>query len=72
MSQPNAVYSTMIRAGRTTYFVDVREGKNGKRFVAITESRLDQHDARSRHVIRVQQETLPMVIEALKESESAC
>ena len=72
MSPANCVYSTMIRAGRITYFVDVKEGKSGKRYVQVTESRLDDHDARSRQVIRLQQETLPLMLQALKESESAC
>ena len=72
MTQSNAVYSTIIRAGRTTYFVDVREARNGKRHVVITESTLDDHSARSRQVIRLQKETLPILLQALTESQQAC
>jgi len=35
------IYSTKIRAGKTTFFVDVREAKNGTEYLAITESRLN-------------------------------
>lgn len=31
----NSIYSTMVRSGRTTYFVDVREAKNGNKFLTI-------------------------------------
>ncbi len=34
----DAVYSTMVRAGRTTYFVDVREAKNGKKYLSISDT----------------------------------
>ena len=49
----NAIYSSMVRAGRTTYFIDVREAKNGKKFLSISESRLDADDKKSRTTIRV-------------------
>lgn len=38
----NSVYSSMVRSGRTTYFIDVKEGKNGKRYVSIPETCLYQ------------------------------
>ena len=37
----SALYSTMIRSGRTTYFVDLKEAKNGNKYLSITESRID-------------------------------
>ena len=46
MSNNNAIYSTMVRSGRTTYFVDVKEAKNGNKYLAITESRFDGEKAR--------------------------
>ena len=49
----NALFSTMVKAGRTTYFVDVKEAKNGNKFLAISESRLDPGDKNQRSTIRV-------------------
>lgn len=33
------IYSTRLRAGRKTYFLDVKEGEDGKAYLKITESR---------------------------------
>ena len=38
MSEKASLYTRMIRAGRRTYFFDVREAKNSKRFLIIAES----------------------------------
>lgn len=46
MADNTAVYSTMVRSGRTTYFVDVREAKNGNKYLSISESRIDADDKR--------------------------
>ncbi len=48
----NAVYSTMVRAGRTTYFVDVKEAKNGNKYLAISENSID-HDEKKGSTILV-------------------
>ena len=37
----NAIYSTMFRNGKRTYFLDVKESKNGKRYAQLTEVRHD-------------------------------
>ena len=34
MSTKAALFSTMVKAGRTTYFVDVLEAKNGNKYLA--------------------------------------
>lgn len=49
----NALFSTMVRSGRTTYFVDVKEAKNGNKFLAISESRLDSENKKQRSTVRV-------------------
>ena len=41
MTPGNAVFSTMVRAGKATYFIDVREAKNGNRYLSIAETRLE-------------------------------
>ena len=52
MGNNNAVYSTMVRSGRTTYFIDVKEAKNGNKYLSITESRIDG-DEKKRMTLRV-------------------
>lgn len=41
MSNNNASFSTSIKAGRTTYFVDVKETKNGDNYLSISQNRFD-------------------------------
>jgi hypothetical protein len=36
----------MLRSGKNTYFVDVREAKNGNRYLSISENRLEGEDRR--------------------------
>ncbi len=67
----NAVYSTMIRAGRTTYFLDVKEAKNGKRYLSITENRIDGDEKKSRSVIRIFSESVASFQQAVNEASTA-
>lgn len=41
METNNATFSATVRAGKTTYFVDVKEAKNGSKYLSITESQFD-------------------------------
>ncbi len=52
MSNGNPLYSTMVRSGKTSYFIDVKEAKNGNRYLMISETRLDGGE-RKRQSIRV-------------------
>jgi len=52
MTPNNAVYSTMVRSGRTTYFIDVKEAKNGNKYLSICESKIDG-DEKKKTTIRV-------------------
>ena len=52
MANNNAIYSTMVRSGRTTYFVDVKEAKNGHKYLSSTESRIDG-DEKKKTTLRV-------------------
>ena len=71
MSNHSAVYSSMVRAGKTTYFVDVKEAKNGKRYLAITENRIDVEEKKSRSVIRVFAESVDQFRQAVNEASTA-
>jgi hypothetical protein len=70
MTQPNAIYSTMVRAGRTTYFVDVREAKNGKKYLSISENQLNGEE-KKRTTVRVFNETVGQFRKAIDEAATA-
>ena len=53
MEKNNAIYSTMVRAGRTTYFVDLREAKNGSKYLSISENKISNEKGRERVTLRV-------------------
>jgi hypothetical protein len=42
----------MVRAGRTTYFIDVKEAKNGSKYLSICESKING-DEKKKTTIRV-------------------
>lgn len=71
MAVNGAIYSTMVRAGRTTYFVDVKEAKNGNKFIAISESRLDQEDKKQRTTVRVFGESVAQFRQAIDEAAAS-
>lgn len=71
MSNNDTIFSTMIRSGRTTYFLDVRESKNGSKFLAISESRLDSENKKQRSTIRVFGDTVQEFRKAIDEAVAA-
>jgi hypothetical protein len=68
MQNNDALYSTMVRSGRTTYFVDVRKAKNGNKYLSIAESRLDGEDKKQRSTVRVFGETVDQFRQAVDEA----
>jgi len=71
MATPNALFSSMVRAGRTTYFVDVREAKNGKKYLSISENKIDSDDKRQRTTVRVFSESVEQFRQAVDEAAGA-
>jgi len=67
----NVVFSSVVRAGRTTYFVDVKEARNGNRYLSISETRLDADDRRLRSTLRVFGESIDQFRLAVDEATSA-
>ena len=67
----NAIYSTMIRSGRTTYFVDVKQAKSGSNYLSITEHRLDQDQKKSRSTIRVFSDSIDQFKQAIDEAATS-
>ncbi len=39
-----AIFSKMVRAGKITYFIDVKEAKNGSKYLTITSSQPSKED----------------------------
>lgn len=71
MAINSAVFSTMVRAGKTTYFIDVREATNGNRYLSIAESRIDQDDRRQRNTLRVFGESVELFRQAINEAAAS-
>ena len=66
-----AIYSTMVRAGRTTYFIDVKEAKSGSKYISISEHRLDQDQKKLRSTIRVFGESIDQFKQAIDEAAAS-
>lgn len=71
MTNNNALYSTMVRSGKTTYFVDVKEAKNGNRYISISESKIDAEQRKQRATVRVFGETVEQFRQAIDEAAAA-
>jgi hypothetical protein len=70
MTNNNAVFSTMVRSGRTTYFVDIREAKNGHKYLSIAESQING-EQRKRTTVRVFAEAIEPFRQAITEAAAA-
>ena len=68
MANPNGLYSTVVKSGRNTYFVDVKEAKNGNKYLAITESQAGDPPRKS--TIRVFGEAIGRLRDAVAEAAS--
>jgi len=66
----NVLYSTMVRAGRTTYFIDLKEAKNGSRYLSICESR-NHGDKKQKTTIRVFDDSIDEFRQAVNDAVSA-
>jgi hypothetical protein len=70
MANNSALYSTMVRSGRTTYFVDLKEAKNGNKYLSITESKIDG-DQKQKMTIRVFGDTVEEFRKAVNDAAAA-
>lgn len=71
MTKNNAIFSTMVRAGRTTYFVDVKEAKNGNKFLSISENKITSDQKKERVTLRVFGETIGQFRQAVDEAAAS-
>ncbi|MBI1805082.1 MAG: DUF3276 family protein [Ignavibacteriae bacterium] len=51
MSDQDAIYSTMIKAGKTSYFIDVKEAKNGNKYLSISETKMEGNEKKRKTLI---------------------
>lgn len=65
------VFNRMVKAGQRTYFVNVKEAANGKRYLTITESKLVEKDKFEKFRIMVFKEKVAEFVEALQEAKLA-
>jgi len=66
----SALYSTMVRSGRTTYFVDLKEAKNGSKYLSITESKING-EQKQKQTIRIFGETIEEFRKAVNDAAAA-
>ncbi len=66
--QNNAIYSSMIRAGRVTFFIDVKEAKTGAKYISISEHRIEVDSKKSRSTIRVFGQSIEQFKQAINEA----
>ena len=65
MANENGLYSTVVKSGKNTYFVDVKEARNGNKYLAITES---QAGNSQRKTIRIFGEAIGKLRNAVQEA----
>ena len=70
MANDSALYSTMVRSGRTTYFVDLKEAKNGNKYLSITESKIDA-EQKQKQTIRIFGDTVEEFRKAVNDAAAA-
>ena len=39
--ESNSLFTTMVRSGKTTYFIDLKTAKNGSPYLSICESKIN-------------------------------
>ena len=65
------MYSTMVRAGKTTYYVDVKEAKNGRKFISISEHLIDDEEKNHRYTVRALGESIEQFRQAINEAAAS-
>ena len=63
------VFKRMIKGGRRTYFISVKESKNNKKYITLTESKVIGDNKFDRYSIMVFPERMVELLQALHEAE---
>jgi hypothetical protein len=70
MANTNALFSSMVRSGRTTYFIDLKEAKNGNKYLSLSENRVDGEE-KKRTTLRVFGDSIEEFRKAVDEAAAA-
>ncbi len=70
MATTNALFSTMVRSGRTTYFIDLKEAKNGNKYLSLSENKIDGEE-KKRTTLRVFGDSIEEFRKAVNEAAAA-
>lgn len=70
MANTNALFSSMVRSGRTTYFIDLKEAKNGNKYLSLSENRIDGEE-KKRTTLRVFGDSIEEFRKAVDEAAAA-
>ena len=62
------LFKRMVKAGRRTYFISVKESKNNKKYITLTESKLVEKNKFDRSNIFVFPERMEELVEAMREA----
>lgn len=71
MPKNDALYTTMVRSGRTTFFVDVKEAKNGNKYLSICESKINGEQKKERITVRVFGDSIEQFKQAINDAAAA-
>lgn len=71
MPKNDALYTTMVRSGRTTFFVDVKEAKNGSKYLSISETKVNGEQKKERVTVRVFGESIEQFKQAINDAAAA-
>lgn len=63
------LFNRMVKAGRRTYFISVKEAKNNNKYVTVTESKVVDKDKFERFRIMIFQNKMGEFVEALQEAQ---
>jgi hypothetical protein len=65
------IFNRMVKGGRRTYFVSVKESKNNKKYITLTESKVVGDGKFDRFNIMLFPEKVGDLVQALQEAEQA-
>ena len=63
------LFNRMVKAGRRTYFISVKEAKNNNKYVTVTESKVVDKDKFERFRIMIFQNKMGEFVEAIQEAQ---
>jgi hypothetical protein len=63
-----AIYSKAIKAGKSCYFVDVKEAKNGNKYLSITETKFEGEERKRTSIFIFGDETNQRFRQAINEA----